>query len=86
MCNRLGGATASLGFMFSSFAIAQLISNAWLGPLSDAVGGYLCFQFRSLLVVLLVLILLLRLRLGSHPTHQVERPDPSRVGLGLGLG
>ena len=59
MCNRLGGATASLGFMFSSFAIAQLISNAWLGPLSDAVGGYLCFQFRSLLVVLLVLILIL---------------------------
>uniref|UniRef100_A0A7S0DZB9 Major facilitator superfamily (MFS) profile domain-containing protein n=1 Tax=Phaeocystis antarctica TaxID=33657 RepID=A0A7S0DZB9_9EUKA len=38
VCNRLGGATASLGFMFSSFAIAQLISNAWLGPLSDAVG------------------------------------------------
>ena len=38
VCNRLGGATASLGFMFSSFAIAQLISNAWLGPLSNAVG------------------------------------------------
>ena len=38
VCNRLGGATASLGFLFSSFAIAQLISNAWLGPLSDAVG------------------------------------------------
>ena len=38
VCKQLGGATASLGFMFSSFAIAQLISNAWLGPLSDAVG------------------------------------------------
>ena len=38
VCKQLGGATASLGFMFSSFAIAQLVSNAWLGPLSDAVG------------------------------------------------
>lgn len=38
LCNRLGGASSSLGFMFSSFAIAQLLSTCWLGPLSDAIG------------------------------------------------
>ena len=38
ICNKLGGSSASLGFMFSSFAIAQLIANGWMGPLSDAIG------------------------------------------------
>lgn len=38
VCNRLGGASSSLGFMFSAFAVAQLLSNAWMGPLSDTVG------------------------------------------------
>ena len=38
LCNRLGGASSALGFMLSAFAIAQLISNGWMGPLSDAVG------------------------------------------------
>lgn len=38
ICNRLGGASGSLGFMFSAFAVAQLLSNGWMGPLSDRVG------------------------------------------------
>ena len=38
ICNNLGGASSSLGFMFSCFAIAQLLSNAWMGPLSDKIG------------------------------------------------
>jgi len=38
ICHRLGGVSSSLGFMFSSFAIAQLLSNAWMGPLSDVIG------------------------------------------------
>ncbi|KAL1514921.1 hypothetical protein AB1Y20_004001 [Prymnesium parvum] len=35
---KLGGASSSLGFMFSVFAIAQLVSTSWMGPLSDTVG------------------------------------------------
>ena len=38
ICSRLGGASSALGFMFSSFALAQLMSNGWMGPLSDTVG------------------------------------------------
>merc|ERR1719272_1028481 len=47
VCNQLGGPSTSLGFLFSAFAIAQLISNMWIGPLSDKVGR------RSILVVTL---------------------------------
>ena len=38
LCDRLGGSSSALGTMFSSFAIAQLLSSAWMGPLSDKVG------------------------------------------------
>lgn len=38
VCNSLGGASGSLGFLFSVFAVAQFLSNGWMGPLSDAVG------------------------------------------------
>ena len=47
VCNQLGGPSTSLGFMFSAFAIAQLISNMWIGPLSDKIGR------RAILVVTL---------------------------------
>ena len=37
-CSRLGGSVSSLGVLFSSFAVAQLCSSAWMGPLSDRIG------------------------------------------------
>ena len=38
ICAKLGGSAPSLGYLYSSFGIAQLLSNGWMGPLSDRIG------------------------------------------------